>query len=270
MARPRPRRQPARVVATAPVNTAAPTISGQVQQGQTLTEVHGCWTNTPTSYSYQWLRCSATATNCAAITGATGETYLLALADVGQTIEVQETAINGGGPSAVATSAATSVVLPAAPTNTAPPTISGTAQQEDTLTEAHGSWTGSPTSYAYQWLQCSSTGTSCEAIGSATSQTYVPVAADVGKTIAVQEQPINAGGPSSPATSAPTAVVAAAPSRGTSPHPQSSVARRKTKPSARQTANGPTPRPPTPTSGCSATAPARTATRSRAPPRRPT
>src|SRR5436190_18674750 len=44
------------------------------------------------------------------------------------------------------------------PVNVSPPSISGTAQQGQTLTEAHGSWTNGPTSYSYQWLQCNSLG----------------------------------------------------------------------------------------------------------------
>jgi len=94
-----------------------------------------------------------------------------------------------------------------APVNTVPPTITGTIEQGQTLTEAHGSWMGEPTSYAYQWLQCQSLGNGCLPISGVTSQTYVPVAADVGHTLEVQETATNAAGASSPATSAATAVV---------------------------------------------------------------
>ena len=77
------------------------------------------------------------------------------------------------------------------PVSTAPPTVSGSAQQGQTLTEAHGSWTNSPTSFTYQWLQCDSSGNACTAIATATSQTYVPVAEDVGHTLEVQETAAN-------------------------------------------------------------------------------
>src|SRR5207248_1134377 len=120
---------------------------------------------------------------------------------------VQETASNEGGSSNPAQSTATSGVLPEAPASTSPPTISGTAQQGSTLTEGHGAWTNNPTSYEYQWLQCDSSGANCAAIAGAASQTYVPVAEDVGHTIRVQETAKNAGGSSSPATSDASAVV---------------------------------------------------------------
>src|SRR5207245_4305428 len=115
-------------------------------------------------------------------------------------IRVQETASNATGPGAPATSAATAVVVPPVPTNTSPPTISGTAQQGQTLTESHGSWTNSPTSFSYQWQQCDALGNACLPISGATNQTYVPVGGDVGHTIRVQETATNAGGSSRPTT----------------------------------------------------------------------
>src|SRR5207302_924781 len=133
--------------------------------------------------------------------------YVLVAADVAHTIRVQETASNAAGPGSPATSAQTAVVLPPVPVNTSPPTITGTAPQSQTLTEVHGTWTNSPTSYAYQWLQCDSLGNSCLPISGATSQTYVLAAEDVEHTIRVQETASNAGGAGSPATSAPTAGV---------------------------------------------------------------
>jgi RHS repeat-associated protein len=94
-----------------------------------------------------------------------------------------------------------------APENTSPPTITGTAQQGQTLTEHHGSWSHEPTSYSYQWLQCSALGESCLPISGATSQTYVPVLGDVGHTLKVQEKASNSSGTSEPANSEATGVV---------------------------------------------------------------
>ena len=91
--------------------------------------------------------------------------------------------------------------------STSPPTISGTAEQSQTLAEQHGSWTDSPTGYSYQWQSCGSAGNNCQAIEGATAQTYTLTSADVGSTIRVQETASNTGGSSSPATSAATAVI---------------------------------------------------------------
>ena len=193
-----------------PASTAPPTISGSAQQGQTLTEAHGSWTNSPTGFTYQWLQCDSLGSGCVPIAAATHQTYVPVSEDVGHTLKVQETAANSGGSSSAASSAATAVVKgnpPPPPANTAPPTISGTAQQGQTLTEAHGSWTNSPTGYTYQWQQCDSSGANCAAISTATSQTYVPVGADIGHTLKVQETAANESGPGTPASSGATAVV---------------------------------------------------------------
>src|SRR5258708_3228537 len=144
---------------------------------------------------------------CLPISGASAQSYVPVVGDVGHELRVQETASNAGGPSSPASSAATAAVVPPVPVSTGPPTITGTAQQGQTLTEHHGSWTNEPTSYGYQWQQCNSLGEGCLPISGATAQTYIPLAGDIGHTLAVQETASNAGGPSSPATSGATAVV---------------------------------------------------------------
>ena len=40
-----------------------------------------------------------------------------------------------------------------------------------TLTVSNGSWTGSPSSFAYQWQDCDSAGNTCTTITGATSST---------------------------------------------------------------------------------------------------
>lgn len=86
-----------------PVNTAVPVVSGTATVGQTLTTTNGTWTNTPTSYTYKWLR------NGVAITGATASTYVLVSADSGKTVKSDVIAVNAVGSSADALSAGTAV-----------------------------------------------------------------------------------------------------------------------------------------------------------------
>ena len=192
-----------------PSNTALPTISGGTQQGQTLTTTNGTWTNSPTAFAYQWQDCDASGTNCNSIPGATSSSHLLSSGDVGQTIRVVVVASNAAG-QGVATSAQTAAITAATPpSNTALPTISGTAQQGQTLTTTNGAWTGTaPLSFAYQWQRCDTGGGNCTAIGTATGSAYTLQSADVGDTIRVVVTASNAAGSSS-ATSAPTAVVGA-------------------------------------------------------------
>lgn len=101
--------------ATAPRNTGAPTIAGTAREGEVLTASPGTWTGTqPLTFSYQWLRCDSGGGSCAAISGATGQTYTVTSADAGETLRVQVTARNSAG-SASVQSLATSIVGEKAP-----------------------------------------------------------------------------------------------------------------------------------------------------------
>jgi hypothetical protein len=228
---------PAASVATAvvgpppPVALSLPTIAGGASQGQTLTDVHGSWSNGPTGYLYRWEDCDSAGNGCVAIAGAgaTGQTYLMTATDVGHTIRVAETASNAAGPGAVALSTPTPtvsgssaivIVGPVAlliPTSSAPPSISGTAAQGHPLAESHGVWSSSPTGFTYQWERCNSTGGSCHAISGATGRTYTLAAADAGATIRIVETASNAAGTSGPATSNATGPVRGSPGAGARP-----------------------------------------------------
>ncbi len=194
-----------------PVNTAAPTIAGTPQAGQTLTTSNGTWTGTqPITYAYQWQSCDSGGANCAPIAGATGSSYMAGASDVGTTLRVTVTASNSVG-NASSTSGATTVVQPASapPSNTAPPTISGTAQEGQTLNANPGTWSGTqPMTFTYQWQRCDSGGNNCGTISGATSAGYVLTSADVGSTIRVAVTAANSVGNAN-ATSSQTGVVQA-------------------------------------------------------------
>jgi len=82
---------------------------------------------------------------------------------------------------------------PAAPVNTVLPDITGTAVVGNVLTTDDGTWTGSPTSYAYQWKRgATNIGTN--------ANTYTLVTADAGQSITCVVTATNAVG-STPATS---------------------------------------------------------------------
>jgi hypothetical protein len=97
------------------------------------------------------------------------------------------------------------------PVNTSPPTISGAALQGQLVTEAHGGWSGGPTSYGYQWARCNGAGSGCQSLGLATAQSYLLGPSDVGSTIRVYETASNGSGEGGPAVSTQTGVVGAAP-----------------------------------------------------------
>ena len=176
-------------IAVAPSNTSPPTITGTVQQGQTLTADKGTWTGTePITYSYEWQRCNTGGGHCSTMTGVTGTTYLLQKQDVNHTLRVAVSARNADGVSSV-TSVATAVAKAATttrPANTSPPTISGTVQEGQTLTASTGEWSGaSPITYSYAWRVCDANGGRCSNIGAANHATYTVQKADVDKTLRV-------------------------------------------------------------------------------------
>jgi hypothetical protein len=181
-----------------PTNTTPPSITGADILGQALTETGDVWTGSPTKFTYQWLRCT-TATTCTAITDGTGaaKTYTLVAADVGDTMEVQMTASNSNPTaSAVVPSGQTPTVVPPPPSFVAPPSISGTAQSGQTLTEGPAKWgtTWPPTSTAVQWYRCDGNNLNCQPVGTGT--TYKLTDLDVGATMQVWETASNAGGSS--------------------------------------------------------------------------
>jgi hypothetical protein len=195
---------------SAPVATTLPAISGQALRGQTVTSTTGTWSNSPSSVAYKWEDCDASGANCAAISGASGSSYVLVSADLGHTVRVVVTAANSAG-SGSATAAQTATVsgsTTSAPVDTVLPAIGGQALRGQTLTSTTGTWSNSPSSVAYKWEDCDASGANCAAISGATGSSYVLASADVGHTIRVVVTGTNSGGSAS-ATSAQTAAVSA-------------------------------------------------------------
>ena len=166
--------------AAPPANTTAPTITGTTKVGETLTAQNGTWTNSPTSFQYQWQRCGGAGAGCVAISGAVEKTYLLTQADASRTLRVQVLAVNADG-SNTARSGPTAVIAPStAPQNTARPTITGDERVGEVLTAEDGTWTNTPTSFAYEWQRCDIDATTCLPVAGANGKTYGVRTADLG------------------------------------------------------------------------------------------
>jgi hypothetical protein len=193
----------------APVNTVAPAISGTPTVAQTLTASDGTWSNTPTSFAYQWLRCNGGGNNCANVANGTQKTYILVGADAAHTMRVRVTATNADGSNSVQsaqTAAVAAANVSGTPKNTAPPTVSGTPKVGQTMMADPGSWSGNPNSFAYQWQRCDADIAACSNLAGATSKTYLVLLADLGYRLRVVVTAHNSKGTAA-ATSAITTVV---------------------------------------------------------------
>ena len=73
-----------------PTKRSDPSVRGTAQEGQTLNGLTGQWLDanglpcTDCKLSYTWQRCNPDISGCADVPGATGYTYVLGAADVGQ------------------------------------------------------------------------------------------------------------------------------------------------------------------------------------------
>jgi hypothetical protein len=90
---------PTAVITSAkPFNTTEPSISGSAVVDSVLKASRGTWGGeTPITYSFVWLRCSAKGDNCSEIQGATDNQYQVVANDVGRTIRVRVIARNDAG-----------------------------------------------------------------------------------------------------------------------------------------------------------------------------
>ena len=187
--------------------TGAPTISGTAQVGETLTAETSAIADADgmsgAVFSYQWLA------NGADVAGATNNTYTLVDTDVGKTIKVRVIFTDNSDNEETLTSEATAAVEPRPNSPaTGAPSISGTVRVGETLTaetsaiaDADGM---SGAVFSYQWLANGAD------VAGATSDTYTPVADDVGKAIKVKVSFRDDRNHQESLTSAATAAVTAA------------------------------------------------------------
>ena len=126
----------AAILADLPVNTIAPALTpGIAQDGQPLGSDGGAWIGSgPITYTYQWQLTADGGTTWTDIPGATGTTYTPPLGSAGNQARVLVTATNPDGTNQ-APSPASAVILPNPPLNTVAPSMTGTAQEGQTLTE---------------------------------------------------------------------------------------------------------------------------------------
>jgi len=86
------------------------------------------------------------------------------------------------------------------------PGVTGTPEAGSQLQADKGSWNGTITSYAYQWLRCDAGGANCVPIAGKTSTKYLASDADVGHALLVSVTATGPGG-SLAASSAATAQI---------------------------------------------------------------
>ncbi len=175
----------------APVNSAAPSLTGTLRVGQTLTAAPGTWSPAG-SYSYQWQRSSNSGGTWTAISNATSSTYVEQTADANDTLRVAVKATDNVG-SATAYSPASGTVS-GAPYNTVAPGITGTLRAGSTLTATAGAWSPAATSYSYQWQRSTDGGNTWASISGMTGTTYVLESSDVAAKVRIQVSATNANG----------------------------------------------------------------------------
>lgn len=98
-----------------------------------------------------------------------------------------------------------------APAISVAPQISGTARVGETLNVSNGTWSGSPSSFAYKWKRSSSANGTYTDISGEVSSSYTTTAADTGDYLKVSVTATNTGGASSPALTTAFGPVAALP-----------------------------------------------------------
>ncbi len=212
---PEPPPQPAsELPVSAPESTEEPAISGEAEPGRVLTATPGVWSGGALTYSYAWERCDSHSRGhhwvCEDIPGATEVSYSPTADDLGVQLRATVTASNELGSSSAA-SQVTEPVTARPPVQSSDVAILGTAEEDQTLSAAHGGWEGTtPFDFGYRWLRCDAEGEGCSDIAEADGPDYRLSSDDVGTTVRLVLTVGNLAG-GAVAWSEPTAVVVAVP-----------------------------------------------------------
>lgn len=162
------------LVGAAPTATAPAAPSGSGKVGTALTTAAApAWSLPSVATTIQWTRGGAP------IAGATGTSYDVTSADVGQAVAVTYTGTLAGYEVATVSTPAVTPVVGDAPVATVAPRIGGTAQLGRTLSVSPGTWSSDSLTFGYQWLRGGSP------IAGATGTTYQVAAADVAASLTV-------------------------------------------------------------------------------------
>jgi VCBS repeat-containing protein len=166
-----------------PYITTPPAFTGGPQVGVSTSVTKGTWGNSPTAYTRQFTVDGANAGS--EVDGTGTAAYTPIAADVYKTLRCVVTAENSQGITGF-----TLVIGPIAmgaggPVNTVLPTITGTPQSGSTLTVHNGTWTGTVSSYTYQWYR------NDVPVTGETASTYALTTPDVGQPIKCRVQANN-------------------------------------------------------------------------------
>lgn len=159
------------VTAPRKLTAGTPSIAGTPKAGLTLTARPGAWT-AGTTFRYQWY------VGGKAVSGATKATFVPTQAQRGKTVFVRVKGSKPGYTTIQKNSRSTARIAPLSTLTRGTPAISGSALVGGALTVTPGKWTAG-TAFSYQWRAAG------VAVAGATKATFVPRAADRGKSITV-------------------------------------------------------------------------------------